>query len=229
MAEPSLISAEPLVQRTLLGKQIADILRREILFGSVRPGTRLSQQQLCERFGTSRMPVRDALRTLTQLGFLLTDQANHTIVAPLSRSDLLDSYIIEGTLSGIAAERASRLASQTDLDHLQNLHEGMVACEQNGAAPVMAELNWKLHRDINRMARSRKLLVVLRSISLDVPRDFLTELPELIRKSNEDHAAILKAMSAGNHLRVGSLMTDHILDSGKSLITLLETKGLELD
>ena len=53
------------LDRTPLGQRIADALRHDILFGRLAPGTKLAQTQVCERFGTSRMPVRDALRQLT--------------------------------------------------------------------------------------------------------------------------------------------------------------------
>ena len=61
-SKPSL--GRPVVDRAFLGRQIAQSLRRDILLGVLSSGTKLSQQQLCERFGTSRMPVRDGLRLL---------------------------------------------------------------------------------------------------------------------------------------------------------------------
>jgi len=222
-------TADRPVVRSLLGNQIADSLRRDILLGVIKPGTKLSQQQLCEQFGTSRMPVRDGLRALLHEGLLITDSGQHTIVAPLSRADLLDSYLIEGTLAGMAASRASHLATDEDLVQLEQLHHAMVSSDRARDHARVAQLNWTLHRSINRMARSRKLLSAIKAISLDLPRDFLAEMPEWGATSNREHEQILDVMRAKDHDEVGRLMTAHIVDSGQGLIQFLESRGLQID
>jgi DNA-binding GntR family transcriptional regulator len=216
------------VQRSLLGTQISDALRRDILLGTIKPGTRLSQEQLCERFGTSRMPVRDGLRILAHEGLLITDSAQHNIVAPLSRADLLDAFWIEGTLAGMAASRASSHASAEDLDNLTGFHHDMLEAVSVKDFTRTAKLNWSLHRAINRLSGSAKLLNAIKSLSLDLPRNYLIEIPEWGAKSNTEHGAIIAAMRTKRHAAVGSLMTDHIMDSGRGLIELLESRGLEL-
>jgi DNA-binding GntR family transcriptional regulator len=221
------------IQRAPLGSQIADALRQDILFGRLKSGTRLAQRQLCEQFGTSRMPVRDALRTLLHEGLLILDAGQHTLVARLSKSDLTDSFLIEGTLTGLAASRATELAGDDDLAELEALHAQMleVANESPAAASAahsMADLNWVFHRKINRMARSRKLFEALRLVSLDVPRDFLDRLPDYHAKSNDEHAQILKAMHDKLPEQAQRLMAEHVLSSGWALISYLEVQGVSL-
>jgi DNA-binding GntR family transcriptional regulator len=217
------------VQRASLGGQIADALRQDILFGRLKAGTRLSQRELCVQFGTSRMPVRDALRVLLHEGLLTLDSGQHTLVAPLSKSDLLDSFIIEGTLTGLAAQRATALCSSGDLDELDALNRQMVtlakASDVASSTLSMAKLNWSFHRKINRMANSRKLLAALRVVSIDMPRDFLERLPEHQPLAIEEHTQIIKAMRAKDGNRVGDLMTKHVISSGKALIDYLESQG----
>jgi DNA-binding GntR family transcriptional regulator len=231
MAQPELTFGRPSgpVQRSLLGRQIADQLRRDILLGVIKPGTRLSQQPLCERFGTSRMPIRDALQALTHEGLLVTDPGQHTIVAPLSRADLLDSYVIEGMLAGLAASRASANATKEDLASLGSLHQGMLAAAKASSSSTMAELNWTFHRNINRLAHSRKLLTALKIVSVDLPRDFLIEMPERAAHSNTEHEAIITAMRSRQHKRVGTLMNEHIVNSGEGLLDYLASQGLDLE
>jgi DNA-binding GntR family transcriptional regulator len=214
---------------TFLGKQIAQLLRREIVLGIIPSGTRLSQRQLCEKFGTSRMPVRDGLKLLSHEGLVTTDATQHSIVAPLSRADLLDAYLIEGTLTGLAAERASQNATDDDIAELQKLHEAMVESAAESDHQQMAELNWTFHRRINRLSRSRKLLSAIKTTSLDLPRDFLAEMPEWGPDSNVEHAKILKAMSKRRHADVGRLMKEHIINSGNELVASLIARGTQLD
>jgi DNA-binding GntR family transcriptional regulator len=221
-------SAAP-VERKLLSSQIADSLRRDILFGILKPGTKMSQQQLCEIFGTSRMPVRDALRALVHDGLMMLDETNHILVAPLSRADLIDAFTIEGVLTGLAAQRASELATEAELDELEQLHESMVTAAAAGDLSLMVDLNWQFHRRINRLAGSRKLLVGLRKVSLDLPRDYLEHVPQWIERSNKEHAQILAALRERRHEDAASLMREHVVNSGRGLVGFLESQGVQLD
>lgn len=223
------VSDASVTRGTFLGKQIAESLRREILLGIIPSGTKLSQRQLCERFGTSRMPVRDGLKLLSHDGLVTTDDTQHSIVAPLSRADLLDAYLIEGTLTGLAAERASRKATDDHIIELKELHVSMVQSAAADDPQRMAELNWMFHRRINRLSGSPKLLSAIKATSLDLPRDFLAEMPEWGPHSNMEHAEILKAMSNRRHAEVGRLMKAHIINAGNELVTSLLTRGTQVE
>jgi len=203
-------------------------LRKDVLIGALKPGTRMAQQQLCEQFGTSRMPVRDALKVLVAEGLLVTDVSQHVIVAPLSREDMLDAFEIEGELAGIAASRATVNASDADLDHLLSLHKAMLRATKANAQAEIVELNWALHRSINRLAESRKIIAALKIASLDLPRQFLGRLPGWDGRSNQEHEAIVAAMRDRNGALVHQLMHQHIVGFGEGMIRMLEAEGLEL-
>jgi len=226
---PDAVASPPLQRSNPLGNQIADTLRREILLGVLPSGTRVSQQQLCERFGTSRMPVRDALREMVHEGLMTLDSARHIVVAPLSKDDLLDAFTIEGVLTGMAAERASERATATDLESLDRLHGAMLDAAEQMRQGAMVELNWSFHRKINHMSGSRKLIVALRKVSVDLPRDFLEQVPEWNVNSNADHARILAAMRAGKHKLAGKYMTEHVVESGRGLVEHLTAHGVQFD
>jgi DNA-binding GntR family transcriptional regulator len=217
------------IQRAPLGNQIAAALRRDIFLGRLRPGTRLAQHELCAEFGTSRMPVRDALRELLYDGTVMSDGARTVVVAPLSRSDLIDSFQIEGLLNGLAARLATPRASAEDFEILTSLHKQMLASNKAGKHEEMAQLNWQFHRHINRLAGSRKLLSALRVVSLDVPRDYLIRMPEWASKTNTEHAQIIAAMKARDPANAESLMEAHLTESGKGLADFLVREGLQLD
>jgi DNA-binding GntR family transcriptional regulator len=217
------------VRRALLGNQIADALRHDIVFGRLKAGTRLAQQQLCEKYGTSRIPVRDGLRTLLHEGLLVHDEGQHTVVAPLSKDDLLDAFVIEGMLHGLAARRVIDRATDEDIEILQELHNGMVraAKEENHAG--VAELNWQFHRLINRISGSRKLIAALRSVSLDLPKDYLVQFPGFIARSNLEHGALLAAIRGRQHDEADQIMIEHVNQSGLGLIDYLASLGVELE
>jgi DNA-binding GntR family transcriptional regulator len=216
------------VYRTPLGYQIAALLRRDILLGRLKPGTHLPQRKLCEQFGTSRMPIRDALRELSHAGLVTTDAGRHIVVARLSRTDMLDSFAIEGVLTGMTTRRTSENITDDQFKQIEALHSGMLEAAKSQDADAMVKLNWNFHRNINQWSGSRKLLAAIRSVSLDLPRDYLAFLPERNEESNAEHAGILQAMRAGEHDRAADLMSRHVTDAGQALIEYLKSQGLEL-
>jgi len=220
---------ESALQRRQLGTQIAAVLRQDILFGRLSTGAKLSQQELCERFGTSRMPVRDALRELVYSGMVTTDAGRHAVVAPIKRADVLDSFEIEGMLSGWAARKATALATEDDLSQLQHLNMLMRDALDGGDAERLPTLNWQFHRKINRMARSPKLLAAIRLMSVDVPRDYLAEVPDWAPRSLSEHEQIVTAIREGDGVRAERLMVDHFTSSGIGLAEFLERRGVRLD
>src|SRR5882672_1316046 len=69
------------LRRQSLGNQIAEQLRQDILVGRLAPGTHVGQQNLCDVYGTSRMPVRDAVRQRVSEGLVTYTSGGHSIVA----------------------------------------------------------------------------------------------------------------------------------------------------
>jgi DNA-binding GntR family transcriptional regulator len=227
MTVESIDSESQKLERSTLGRQIAEAIRREIIFGRMTPGTKLGQQQVCERFGTSRMPVRDALRQLTYEGFLVSDGGRHSVVAKMNAREIEDTFLIEGMLHGLAARRVAETAPQEALDELRARHEAMVASADDAART--AELNWHFHRRINQLANSRKLTAALRTVGLLIPKDMMAEFPEWVGRATEEHHHIVAAMHERDGVKTESLVKEHVAWAGKDLVAFLERSGVDLD
>jgi DNA-binding GntR family transcriptional regulator len=216
-------------ERIPLGRQIADVVRNQILYGQLPAGTHVGQQLLCERFRTSRMPVRDALRQLTTQGFLVDDGHGHSLVAPLSRSDLRDIYLIEGILYGLALRRVTERHDEDEINELAGYHEEMVRATAVGDNARMAKINWQFHRRINHLSRSPKLLAVIRTHTLSIPNDQINQFPALSERVNLEHAEILAAVRRGEGALAESLMRQHVVTAGDDLLRHLEAQGINFD
>jgi DNA-binding GntR family transcriptional regulator len=210
--------------RPRFGSQIAEALRSDILFGRVESGKRLSQVELCERFGTSRMPVRDALRQLTYEGFLIDDGKGHAVVAAVTREILEEIYLIAGMVCGLAANRAAARIDQQELAELHVLHDRMRDAAARNDMAEMSETNWQFHRRINQLSKSTRIMAVLRAHTSIMPRSFLGEFPEWAEPANRDHAELLEAFSRRDTAAAESLMKDHIVRAGHDLIRQMETQ-----
>jgi DNA-binding GntR family transcriptional regulator len=203
------------------------VIRRDILYGRLPAGTHVGQQLLCERFNTSRMPVRDALRQLTTQGFLVDDGHGHSLVAPLARSDLRDIYLIEGMLHGLALRRITERHDEDEVEELAGYHEEMVRVTAAGDNARMSKINWQFHRRINILSRSPKLLAVIRTHSLSIPNDQVNQMPNRSERVNLEHAEIMAAVKRGEGAVAESLMRQHVVNAGDDLLRYLETQNVQ--
>lgn len=227
LREPSALLGQ--VSRETLGRQIAAALRNQILLGVLRPGQHLNQQQVCEQFGVSRMPVRDAFMLLGYEGFVVDEGAGRLVVARLTRRDIEDIYLIEGILHGLACKRATERATAEDLAELKQLHERLAAAVKAGDGAAMATLNWAFHRRINQLSASPKLTAALRPLAQSIPRELFSSIPSWGRKAVSMQQKLLAAMRARNAERAETIMIKHVNDAGADFIKFLQDQGIEFN
>lgn len=106
------------------GELIADAIRTSILRGHFSPGEKLDQQDIADELAVSRIPVREALRTLDAEGLVTLIPNRGAIVTERSKAELSELYFIRGLLEGAAAERAT---GEMDEDRLNKM--GMIIAE----------------------------------------------------------------------------------------------------
>jgi DNA-binding GntR family transcriptional regulator len=222
----SIDTTDGALNRQSLGDQIAHHLREEIVLGRLAPGTPVSQQWLCERYGTSRMPVRDALVKLGAEGLVVPTRGGHTIVAELTPEDIVDVFEIEAIVHGRAARRAAARITDADLAELVELHETMVAAEAVRDLKRLTEFNWRFHKRINALSGSAKLVAMLRTLSLNIPQTYLFELPDWAGQTVREHAGIVAALGDRDGERVEVLAAEHVRGAGGNLARYLAGRGV---
>jgi len=210
------------VVRVPLGDQIALAIRADILLGRLKPGEHLSQQQICERFGTSRIPVRDAFNALLHEGFVTEAVGHRVVVARSTRQDLSDIYMIEGLLHGIAARRAAEHITVDELEELRALHRQFKSAVESNQEEDIAALNWEFHRRLNQMADSPRLLAALRPLATCIPRDIVSVLPRFGVKAVTAQRQMLQALKVGDGEVAERIMVGYVNEAGADLIEYLD-------
>src|SRR5581483_2145876 len=115
---------------------VTDHLRAAILHGRMPPGTRLNQYTLAQQLRVSRMPVREALRTLQAEGLIELQPHRSAVVVSLEPAEFAEIFDIRATLEARAARRAvPRLTGET-VARLHRLHDAM------GAAMAAGDERW---------------------------------------------------------------------------------------
>ena len=98
--------------------EIALVLEDEIVSGAIEAGVVLRQEQLSERFGVSRTPIREALRRLAALGLVSFVPNRGVRVRTLSREELREAFLVRAELESLATELATPRMTADDLRRL---------------------------------------------------------------------------------------------------------------
>jgi DNA-binding GntR family transcriptional regulator len=199
--------------------RVYDELRGEILGGRCEPGSRLREEELAERFGVSRTPVREALRRLEADGLAVVTPRRGAEVVRWRDEDIAELVELRALLEGQAARRAATgggvdLVALSELCDRMEEHAGVEGRE----ADAITRLNLELHRAVHRA--SGRLLPDLLARLIDVPvvrRTFHAYSEVELRRSFAQHRELIEAIATGDGDWAAAVMTAHIRAAGATL------------
>lgn len=144
-----------------------ELILHAIDVGTYRPGDRLVESELAERFGVSRTPIREALQRLETQSLLARD-GRSLVVASLDHNQMAELYIVRSELEGLAARLAAQHATDEEIRVLDNMirdDEGRL-----NDPTALARANRRFHRQIHLASHNRYLVqqldLVYRSMAL---------------------------------------------------------------
>ena len=205
-------------------KLISDI-RNEVSSGILKPGDQLEVTALAERFGVSRTPIREAIRTLVETGVLETRPRKGSFVRVLSAKQLLDLFQVAAELEGMACRLAALSLTKENIEAIES---GLAKCTQaaefqNNAEYAMANLDF--HTAIHNASGNDWLIEQLRQlqINLNSYRTMPYEIRGRLKKSTDEHKIICDAILSGDGEHACNLMRDHMMLQGKRLPSIIAT------
>jgi DNA-binding GntR family transcriptional regulator len=209
-----------------LGRQVAEAMRRDILTGALSPGEVLHWDELCERFGVSRMPVRDGLQQLTGEGFLVSVGKRGLQVAVFRQQDIEDAFEAAALLHGRLVRRAAERANDVELDQLDTQYELMKQSLDSIDREVLWEENVKFHQHIERVAAAPKLVAALSSVHVNLYVSALFQSEEVARVRVLVYRPVLDAMRSHDAPLAETLAKENVLNSCSDVIEHLSMKGI---
>lgn len=205
-------------RRVQLNEEAASYVRDLILSRRLPAGELVPVEQVAEALDISATPVREALVTLRAEGFLRLEPRRGFVVAPLRSEDLHDLWQVHAYLAGELAARAAQHITPDVLANARRLQEQMHAARRRQAFAEVEELNFAVHRIINRAAESPKLLWFLRLAMKYVPVRFVGDIAGWADASIEDHIDVLDALQARDAERARQAMRDHVTHAEKLFV-----------
>lgn len=144
------------LDRSSTSERVADVLRRRITEGDLRPGTRLSEEQLVAVLRVSRNTLREAFRLLTHEGLLVHLLHRGVFVPELDEADLVDLYRLRRT---IECDVLRSLQGKLNAVRLRPLHDDVAAGESAAARGdwvAVGTANMRFHQHLVVLAGSRR-------------------------------------------------------------------------
>jgi GntR family transcriptional regulator, transcriptional repressor for pyruvate dehydrogenase complex len=212
---------------------VADELLRLIIDGTFPVGGALpSESELATRFGVSRLTVREAIRSLAPTGVIDVQQGRSSLVNPTNRWSPLDGRLLlaRSRLDGeplllprrlIEARRAVELAivelaalrrRDIHLDRLRTLHKEMVEADARGDVAATAEADLAFHSALFEAADNVFLQALFEPLTsvLRTVREQTSAVPDIRSHAIDRHAAILRAVEAGDPQEARAAMAAHL-------------------
>ena len=222
---------------------IAVLIEEAIVSGELEPGSVLRQEQLSERFGVSRTPVREALRRLAALGLVSFEPNRGVRVRTLSHDDLREAFLVRAELEALVTELAARRMTPEALEELEHCEKRFARItkeirsrdpggDRRAHMSDWMRANHAFHDVLYRVAAAPYIESVAKAArrtfsgpAVWAPVD--EELDRLYARNQAEHRAIRQALEAGSIAGARELAHEHVMHSFELLTTILEHVGAD--
>jgi DNA-binding GntR family transcriptional regulator len=199
--------------------EIAVALRRAVRERAIPPGQAVNQDELARRFGVSRIPLREALRTLVGEGLIIMKPGLGAVVTELDASEVQELYGLRLQLEPPLAKDIIDHVRRRDLDDLSALVASMKTLGEN-ESEEWSNINYRFHRRVYELSEKRHAVrLVVQVLNLVEPyarmhAHVLGSRPE----TQQEWDDVIDAMRTGDAERLQTLIADGIESARVALL-----------
>jgi DNA-binding GntR family transcriptional regulator len=201
------------LERDLLKDRAYAAIRDAIVDGTLAPGEKLKDQELCAWLGLSRTPVREALNRLEQDGLVESEPQRYTRVSPLDRRAASDAFPVVAALHALAAELAGPRLTPSDIDAMREANARFSAALKAGDVDAALSADDDFHGVFVRASANAEIVRALDRLMPRIRRLERLRFGSLSgRASVKQHELIINAADAAaglvkeNWLSLGALI-----------------------
>ncbi|MDB5620741.1 MAG: GntR family transcriptional regulator [Tardiphaga sp.] len=185
-------------------------IRQAIRDGNFKPGQRMRETELAEKFAVSRTPIREAIRRLSGEGLIEDVAGRGLAVTQFTVAQVRELYFLRAVLEGAAASQAAQFASPSEIKAMEEIHAlSRSAVDQPGET---ARLNLHFHRAIHAAARNQYLTSALEQLadSLSLLPGTTFEVPGRAAVALNEHRDIIAAIKKHDVAKAEAAARSHI-------------------
>lgn len=215
--ELTLDPAEP------LAAQIKKILVRRIVTNVLRPGERLSENELSSSLGVSRQPVRDALIRLAEAGLVRTLPQRGTEVTRIAIQSVYSGRFLREAAEVAVIREAAPKAEPSMIETMDRIIDAQELAVAKKDHPAFLALDDELHRTFAASIGHEDVWRTLQNVKLQMDRVRYLSLPDTTPEEllTKQHRAIVQALHARNPDKAETAVRKHLAELLRSLPLLL--------
>ena len=206
---------------------VFNTLRDAILTGKLVPGERLMENQLAEKLGVSRTPVREALRMLELENLVELVPRKGAQVPDMSEKDIVDILEVRSALEGLATSVACKKMSKEDLQQLKNMEVDFEKAVAENDVEHFVDIDEDFHDLIFAATENDKLINIFRNLRIQLYRYRMAQA-----KNNETsmstivahHRSIIRAIENHDAEEGASIAQGHIKYQTESILRFVRNK-----
>lgn len=213
--DPSMSGEEP----ELLSDQIRNVLTDEIASGALPPGMDLDEQNLADRFGASRTPVREALRQLAVTGLVEIRPRRGVIVTQMTPERIMEMFEMSAEIEAMCVRIATYRITPIERGRLIEMHDASEALVKRGDIDGYDKFNREFHEVIYGATHNvfmAEQAMAIRNRMKAFRRTQLRHASRLAR-SREEHEGILNAIAQGEGDEASRRMRAHMLNAASAI------------
>ena len=206
-------------ERELLSDRIRNALTDAIASGSLAAGTALDEQDIADRFGASRTPVREALRQLAFNGLVEVRPRKGAVVTRMTPERIAEMFETTAEVEAMCARLATYRMTPLERSQLMALHESSAGLVAAGDYDAYDAFNLAFHEGLYRATHNGFLAEQALGIRMRLSAFRRTQLRHgpRIHRSHAEHGEILAAMAEGDGEAAARRMRAHMLNAANSL------------
>jgi phosphonate utilization transcriptional regulator len=204
-----------LVQSNSLPALVQVEIEQLILRGELAVGQRINESELAARFGTSRGPIREALRALEESRLVRSEKNRGVFVREISVAEADEIYDVREALDQLIGQRVAERVTSEQLRELAAVLAEMDAATEYQDVKSYHTLNLKFHDMLVDFAGNARLIETYRQLTRGLLLFRLRGLQDGggFAVSNTEHRAIVEAVAAHDCVRAGRLLRQHAVES----------------
>lgn len=207
------------VRASTRADELRETLEQMIVEGKLSPGERLDEMELARRFGVSRTPVREAIKSLVATGLAEVRGRQGVSVTSLTIPALIEMFDVMAALEGLCARFAARRASLAEKAEMRRVHAELEQCYERRDPEEFYRVNAQFHDVLYRAAHTHFIAdqtIQLRR-RLAPYRLRVTYQPGRMFGTLKEHRTIIEAIEAGDSVAAQAAAITHVQLLGDQL------------
>ncbi len=204
-------------------------LRAMFMASELPDGSRIPEAELCQRFGVSRTPLREALKVMAAEGFVILRPNRGAIVAPIDPEEVGPLFEFKGALERLIGLTAVERATDEEIAALEAIHLQLNEALTAGRHDEYTHLNYRFHRGLAQATRNPLLIQSYDTLQQKIwrYRFLVNEHDRRLQQSFAEHERIVTALKARTPLDLAERLESHNRLTGQAMLAVVAGRKLE--